>query len=101
MVTYPLTRGSGVKVKTLEAIASGVPIVTTGFGAEGVQANDGLIVAETDASIAEATVSLLNDATERIRRGSAAREGFLRGHAPVSAVEPLVDTYRRLANRRA
>ena len=34
-------RGSGVKVKTLESLACGVPVVTTPFGAEGVDGGDG------------------------------------------------------------
>jgi glycosyltransferase involved in cell wall biosynthesis len=32
----PLLFGSGVKVKTLEALACGLPVISTHFGAEGI-----------------------------------------------------------------
>jgi len=44
LLLFPLPRGSGMKVKTLEAIASGVPVVTTPAGAEGIEPSDGVIV---------------------------------------------------------
>ena len=41
----PVLSGSGVRVKLLEAFASGIPVVSTRIGAEGLAAEDGLFCA--------------------------------------------------------
>jgi len=97
LLLFPLTRGSGMKVKTLEALASGVPVVTTAFGAEGVEPGDAVVVAETDAELARAAASVLHDESERRQRGDAARATFDRLYAPGPATAPLVDLYRQIA----
>jgi glycosyltransferase involved in cell wall biosynthesis len=97
LLLYPLSSGSGMKVKTLEAIASGVPVVTTAAGAEGVRAGEGLVVSEGDDELAEAAARLLGDGQERRRRGAAAREAFLARYAPGPATRPLVELYERSA----
>lgn len=96
VLVYPLDYGSGMKVKVLEAIASGVPVVTTATGAEGIAPCDGVIVVETDEEFAAATASILADPAERRERGAAARRLFLERYAPLPATEPLVDLYRRM-----
>ena len=99
LLLYPLERGSGMKVKVLEALACGVPVVTTTGGAEGVVANAGVVMSETDADLATAAVDILRDEEERRQRGDAARHAFLRHYTPKSAVEPLVDLYSRMDGR--
>jgi glycosyltransferase involved in cell wall biosynthesis len=96
VLVYPLERGSGMKVKVLEAIASGVPVVTTPAGAEGIDAGDGIVIGTTDDELAAAAARLLSDAAERRERGAAAREAFLRRYAPEPATRPLVELYRRM-----
>lgn len=97
LLLFPLTRGSGMKVKTLEAIASGVPVVTTPAGAEGIDAGEGVIVADDDESLAAEAARVLGDAGERRERGAAARTAFLRQYSPEPATRPLVELYRRMA----
>ena len=97
LLLYPLDRGSGVKVKVLEAVATGVPVVTTTPGAEGVVVGDGLVVADDDDGIVAAAAAILADGAERAERGAAAWAGFRREHAPAVAVEPVVELYRRMA----
>lgn len=97
VLLYPLESGTGAKVKTLEAIASGVPVVTTPAGADGIAQSEGVIVASTSADLADATARLLLDADERRRRGAAARETFLAAHAPEVATRSLVQLYERLS----
>jgi len=96
LLLFPLTRGSGMKVKVLESIACGLPVVTTPAGAEGIEAGEAVVVAEEDGALAEAAASLLRDPDERRDRGRLAREAFLRLYAPQPATAPLVDMYRRM-----
>jgi glycosyltransferase involved in cell wall biosynthesis len=97
LLLFPLERGSGMKVKVLEAMACGVPVVTTTPGAEGIEAGDGVVVADSDEDLAAAAASLLTDAGERKDRGAAARAAFDRRHTPRPATAPLVELYRRMA----
>jgi glycosyltransferase involved in cell wall biosynthesis len=97
LLLYPITRGSGVKVKVLESIAVGLPVVTTRLGAEGIEAGDGVIVEESAEALVAAAVSILRDQEERRQRGVAARAAFEARYSPLPATEPLADLYRRLA----
>jgi glycosyltransferase involved in cell wall biosynthesis len=100
VLIFPLERGSGMKVKVLEAMASGVPVVTTAAGAEGIERNEGVVVAEADAELAAATTRLLADEGERRARGAAARAAFERFYSPEPATRPLVDLYERMTQPR-
>ncbi len=100
VLLYPLTRGSGVKVKVLEALATGVPTVTTPAGAEGLDAPGGIEVADHDAALAAAAVELLRDDAARRERGRLAREALEARYAPAPATEPLVELYRRMVEGR-
>ena len=59
----PLLFGSGMKVKVLDAMARGMPIVTTSVGAEGIDMENGkhLLVADTPDDMANEVDRLLTD----------------------------------------
>lgn len=61
----PLREGGGSRLKILEAMAAGVPVVSTSMGAEGIDAEHGthLLVADDPSEFAEAIVSVLADDT--------------------------------------
>ena len=60
----PLRFGAGMKGKIGEALAAGLPVVTTPIGAEGMGLEDGrtALIADSPASFAEAVVRLCTDA---------------------------------------
>jgi glycosyltransferase involved in cell wall biosynthesis len=96
LLLFPLPRGSGMKVKTLEAMASGVPVVTTPAGAEGIEPSDGVIVETEPDRLAAAATELLTDEAARRERGAAARADFERNYSPGPATAPLVELYDRM-----
>jgi glycosyltransferase involved in cell wall biosynthesis len=100
VLLYPLARGSGTKVKVLEALALGVPVVTTREGAEGVAPNDGVLVAEDDDTLVAHAVRLLRDPDERVARGRAARAAYEAGHAPEVVGRRLTAIYERILRDR-
>lgn len=63
----PMTFGSGIKTKNLEAMAMGLPIVTTSIGAENINAvNDkDWIVADDNSEFADGVADLLTDEANR------------------------------------
>lgn len=97
LMLYPIQRGSGMKVKVLEALATGLPVVTTEAGAEGVDGNAGIVVENDDEGLAAAAAAILTDEAERRERGALARAAFLQRYSPNPATEPIVDAYRRAA----
>jgi glycosyltransferase involved in cell wall biosynthesis len=100
LLLFPLPRGSGMKVKVLEALASGVPVVTTPAGAEGIAESDGVVVHTDPAALATSAAELLRDEGARRERGAAARKTFEERYSPGPATEPLVELYRRMREAR-
>lgn len=96
VLVFPLRRGSGMKVKVLEAIACGVPVVTTPAGAEGIEAPGGMAVHDDPDALAAETACLLLDEAERRERGAAARSAFETRYEPAPATRPLVELYARM-----
>jgi sugar transferase (PEP-CTERM/EpsH1 system associated) len=71
----PLRGGSGVQVKNLEAMAMGLPVVTTSVGAAGIEAKIGhhLMVADEPKEFAARVVQLLDDPELRRQIGQNGR----------------------------
>jgi polysaccharide biosynthesis protein PslH len=59
----PLRSGSGMRVKILNALAMGLPTVSTTIGAEGIEVTDGenILLADTAEDFAAATLRLLSE----------------------------------------
>jgi polysaccharide biosynthesis protein PslH len=96
VLLYPLAHGGGVKVKVLEALALGIPVVSTRAGVEGLLDERGVSVAEDDAQIATAAAALLDDRVARREAGALAHESFLCNHTPAVAALPVVELYERM-----
>ena len=67
----PILAGSGTRIKILEGLAAGIPIVSTTLGCEGIAARPGedVLIADTAVEFAAAVVHLLGDAAlaEKLR----------------------------------
>lgn len=72
----PLRVGSGTRLKVLEAMAAGVPVISTPLGAEGLDVTDGqqLLLAKEPAAFAAALLQLAGDEGERRRLASAGQQ---------------------------
>lgn len=62
----PLRVGGGTRLKIVEAMAAGVPVISTSIGAEGLPVTNGeeLLLANTPSEIADAVAGLRNDSAE-------------------------------------
>jgi glycosyltransferase involved in cell wall biosynthesis len=75
LAVAPIFAGGGTRVKILEAMAAGTPVVATTKGAEGIAAVAGqhLLLADDPGAFAAQVVALLSDAALRARLAEAAR----------------------------
>jgi glycosyltransferase involved in cell wall biosynthesis len=102
LMAVPLLSGGGVRVKILEAMAMGVPVVSTSVGCEGLDVRDGehLLVADTPADFAHACAKLLKDQAMAKRLALNAR-GLILERYDAKVALPLLDlTYERAQRER-
>jgi sugar transferase (PEP-CTERM/EpsH1 system associated) len=71
----PLRVGGGSRLKILEAMAAGVPVVSTTLGAEGLKSTDGenILLADDDRGLAEKIVNVIDNESLRTEIIVAAR----------------------------
>jgi glycosyltransferase involved in cell wall biosynthesis len=74
-VVVPLRSGSGTRVKILEAMAAGVPVVSTRLGAEGLEVEDGahLLLADSGQEITSAVNRVATSTELQVRLSQAGR----------------------------
>lgn len=95
VVLSPLRFGAGVKLKVLEAMHRGVPLVTTGVGAQGLPGLDSVAAVDDDpAALADAVVHLLgNDAAWR--HSSSLGRGYIKQHFSPEAMRSALRSVLR------
>ncbi len=98
VLAYAPVRGTGVKVKVLESLAYGVPVVTTGEGMEGIDGEDGVHcwVREDDDALAARIVEVLGDEGQRERMRQAGRALVEARHSPTPVLEQMLGAYERV-----
>ena len=74
----PIKSGSGVRIKIIEALSIGVPVITTEIGAKGIPAQDnfGLWVCKTDKEFVENSIVLAQNKEKRQELSKQAMEFY-------------------------
>ncbi len=101
LMLYAPNRSSGMKFKTLESFAFGVPVVTTADGVEGIPAEDGIHagIAEDDAGLIDRAVALLGDLGARQRLCVAARSLIEATCSPGLVLDQFETIYESIRGR--
>jgi O-antigen biosynthesis protein len=92
----PIRSGSGVRVKLLEAFASGIPVVSTQIGAEGLARQDGefCFLAGQPEAFAEKVLRVFDDPTRAAGMAARARAEVERNWDMAAITVRLVESYR-------
>jgi glycosyltransferase involved in cell wall biosynthesis len=96
----PHFTGAGTRTKLLEAMAAGLPIVTTTVGIEGIDVQPGrdVLIADTAKDTIESLLTLLASADDRRRLGLAARRLAEARYDWNRCLSPLESIYRDIAS---
>jgi O-antigen biosynthesis protein len=92
----PVRSGSGVRVKLLEAFASGIPVVSTRIGAEGLARQDGEFCALADEpeEFAEKVLRIFDDPPLAAKMAARARTEVVANWDMAAITRRLVESYR-------
>lgn len=95
VVVVPVLSGSGMRVRILEAMARGMPIVTTSLGAQGIAVDDGksALIADQPGEFAAAVVRLLRDQQLQTSLATNGRKLAVDRYHWATALKPLDDIY--------
>jgi polysaccharide biosynthesis protein PslH len=98
VMVYAPSRGSGMKVKVMESMAYGVPVVTTWEGVEGIDYENGrdCWVGESDEELADKVCRLLQNSVERQQMRDAARTLIEQRYSPRPVVDKMMVVYEQL-----
>ncbi len=93
VLVVPLRLGAGTRLKLVEGMAMGMPIVSTTLGAEGIEVVDGrdVLIADDAAAFAAAVVRLLDDPELGARLGASARRLTVDRYSWTAAASRLED----------
>jgi len=95
---YTPEKGSGMKIKILEAMCFGIPVVTTEEGVEGLPVEDGVhaLVSENDTELINKTVLLLKDLQLQNKMRYAARKLVENHCSPQNTVNLIENIYKKI-----
>jgi glycosyltransferase involved in cell wall biosynthesis len=85
VLAFPCPPTSGPKMKVLDALASGLPVVTTGAGVEGLMLSPGSVTVTADRDFATGLADVLRDDATRRLMAIAGRADVLANHRPEQA----------------
>jgi glycosyltransferase involved in cell wall biosynthesis len=94
VVVVPLRSGSGMRVKILEAMAWGLPVVSTTLGCAGIDHAGTIVEANGAQVLAEELGRLLHDEKRRRRLGAAARERVALRYGHLGAGQSFIEAMK-------
>jgi polysaccharide biosynthesis protein PslH len=96
VVVAPLRAGGGTRLKIMEALDVGRPVVATSLGSEGMEdlVGRGVVLADTAAALADAVSDLLLDPSRAAALGHAGHDAVTADHTWDAALAPLVHAVR-------
>jgi glycosyltransferase involved in cell wall biosynthesis len=99
VMVAPLRVGGGTRIKILEAFASGIPVVSTSIGCEGLDVEAGvhLDIADDAQKFATSVIGLLQDPGLRGFRSQIARKLYQQLYTPEAANEAVRRVVLRVA----
>ncbi|MEI8137913.1 MAG: glycosyltransferase family 4 protein, partial [Bacteroidota bacterium] len=100
IMLVPLLSGSGLRIKIIEGMAYGKPIVSTSVGAEGIYCDTkkDLIIADNSEDFSNAVIELLNNPVKRIALEKNAASFAYKEFDNKNVVSKLVQFYKTLVN---
>jgi glycosyltransferase involved in cell wall biosynthesis len=101
-MVVPLLAGGGMRVKILNALAEGIPVVSTTLGCEGIQVTSGrdILVGDTPEEFAGQVLRVLDDPALGERLSANGRRLMEERYDYRTACRPLDDVYARAASGR-
>ena len=98
LLVVPLRSGGGTRIKIFEALAQGVPVVSTTIGAEGLPVTHerDILIADSPENFAACVLRLLDEPTTAERLSTNAREKLVAEHSWESVTHSFVELSRRL-----
>ncbi len=101
VMVVPLLSGSGIRIKIIEAMTLGRPVLTTSIGAEGIGYTEGqeLAIADTAELFAAKALHLIANKELRTQMGRQARELITDQHHRPKLIVHLESFYRSLIKR--
>jgi glycosyltransferase involved in cell wall biosynthesis len=94
----PLKSGSGIRLKILEAMSAGKPVVSTTIGAQGIEyePNTNIVIGDSATEFAHAVMRLLNDEAFDQKVRQEGRKLIEERYSNRSVVQRLIDFYQTL-----
>ncbi|XOV68173.1 MAG: glycosyltransferase family 4 protein [Fluviicola sp.] len=95
ILVAPIQSGSGVRIKILEMMALGIPVITTTLGAQGIKDTTGLLLADNHESLAKAVYTLRNDENKRKELGQKAKSIITLHHNSETISKKIIEFIQR------
>jgi glycosyltransferase involved in cell wall biosynthesis len=100
MYIAPLFVGAGIRIKILEAMAAGLPVIASRISAEGIQASreDGLIICDDADQFIKEISGLIMNPEEAKRLGGNARSFILEHHSWEKSAQQMIALFKTAVN---
>lgn len=89
----PILSGSGIRIKILEAMGYGIPVVTTSIGALGIPDENYLIIADSDELFVQKTLELLHSEDARKEIGTNAINYIRKKHNIEAISQTIIEIF--------